>query len=113
MKPIVLSAFAIFLSFTGCQREPTTFPYASAAKLPALHNKAEWERVETLGNTDGPFRGLGGHELNAGALRKRVFYTQGGAQVERDLDIKEDILLERYDNPQGDSLVVVYKRRPK
>jgi hypothetical protein len=113
MKSIVLFAITIVLSFAGCEREATKYPYASVAELTAPHDNAEWEHVETLGNTVGPFRELGDQQLNTGAKPKRVRYVQGGSPVEKDLEFQEEVLLRRYENPQGDSLVVVYKRRLK
>lgn len=112
MRRLLLLTFAILLSAAGCERT-VEYRYASIAEIPSPSDLPHWQYVETLGTATGPFKPIGGHVLNADARGKRVFYTVGGSRVEKDLDLlQEQVLIERFVNPQGDSLVIIYKRRP-
>lgn len=113
MKPIALLTIAMVLSFAGCERDVSKYPYATIADVPPPNDTAEWQHVQTLGDPVGPFRGLGGQQLNTGAQRKRVGYMEAGILVEKDLYFPGELLLDRYENRKGDSFVIVYQRRPK
>lgn len=111
MRASIFVALAILVSTIGCER-PAEYSIASVDAIVAPFDEAQWERVEALGTTVGPFKGLGDHGLGAGANKKKVFYTLAGTRIEKDLDLPEEVLIRRFENPQGDSLVIVYKRRP-
>jgi hypothetical protein len=116
---VVATALAVALSTIGCgsrAERPAEFRYASVAAITAQfdahwQNRARWQYVETLGTTAGPFKGIGDHQLHAGA-GKSVSYGAEGARIKYVLDIEEEVLLRRFVNPQGEPLVLVYKRRP-
>jgi hypothetical protein len=112
MRPVTTIAVAVVLSFAGCEREAIKYAFASVAELPRPSGVDHWEYVETLGNSAGPFKATGGNVLNSVAKPKRVWYRQGGSRIEKDLDLKEEVLIEGFENAKGDSVVMVYKRRP-
>jgi hypothetical protein len=116
MKSIL--ALAILLPMAGCgyvERQPE-YRYPDVAAITAQFHQghwqnADWEFVETLGTTRGPFKGVGDHQSNKGS-KKSVTYTVGGSRVKKVLEIDEAVLVRRFVNPQGDWLLMIYKHRP-
>ena len=109
MRRILALAGLVLLLNGGCER-CAEFPIASVAAVPAVSDDRNWQQVDSLGSREGPFKALGDHVLNAGA-KGSVSYTVGGSPVEKDLDADVEILIRRFENRRGDSLVLVYKKR--
>jgi len=114
MKYGVALALAVLLPTTGCghrAEQRAEYPYASVDAIPPSHDADRWQFVESFGATAGPFKPTGDHQLNSGP-GKSVSYGVPGARATQILNIDEEVLVRRFVNPQGEPLLLVYKRLP-
>lgn len=110
-----LSIGLFFLCVEGCTNERVVpLPSVSSAEDSGAGrvDAKEWEYFGTFGTNQGPFRDVGDIVLNAGADKKRIWFTIDGTRTEKDLsDINSEALVQCFENPNGDSMAIVYVRR--
>ena len=108
IKLLLLLGCIAFLGF-GCSKE-SEYPHATVADARKVNYSGEYTLVDTLGDQQGPYKYLGGVVLNAG-LGKRCWYVVNGVRHDRDLsELKEEVLIEQFENDTGNAMLLVYKR---
>ncbi len=96
----------------GCSKQ-APYPVKNVQQASQLGNYFGWQLQEPLGDHNGPFRGIGDHQLNAGGSGKAVTYTVDGAKKRRDLShLKGEVLLGLFENKAGNSMVLVFTQKP-
>lgn len=105
---LVLTAIVAVSVYFAVPQE--TFPFETVG----YGSRANWRFEETLGDAEGPFKSVGVFSLNPNVSPRRAIRYQTDSGVEKFivpayLDGFE-LLVESYENPKRNSLVLLYKR---
>ena len=105
---LVLTAIVAVSVYFAVPQE--TFPFETVG----CGSRANWRLEETLGDAEGPFKSVGVFSFNPSVSPRRAIRYQTDSGVEKFivpayLDGFE-LLVESYENPKRNSLVLLYKR---
>ncbi len=111
LRILVLTVAVMSLSVAGCSAR-SDYPHKTVKEAAKIGNYMGWQLLQVLGDNNGPFRNLGDHQLNSG-MRKWVTYRMDGVEKKHDLsDVQDEVLLGRFENKAGNSMVLVFTKKP-
>ncbi len=108
----VVAILIVWASLAGCSRQ-NPYPVKSVRQASQMGNYLGWQLREIVGDRDGPFCTIGDVQLNAAGSGRHLTYLAGGTSKPYGLDhLKGEILLGRFQNKSGNSMVLVFTKEP-
>ena len=108
----VVAILIVWASLAGCSRQ-NPHPVKSVRRASQMGNYLGWQLRDMVGDRDGPFRSIGDIQLTAAGSGRYLTYLAGGTTKRYGLDhLKGELLLGRFQNKAGNSMVLVFTKEP-